>query len=156
MHHSGPLPLSVEGPEQGFLDKNCQNVSQGKPCVSWFGNVTNAETGIEINIIWLLGKTGKKKGLQCVKNSLADWLQWLYPRHTKYSFCWFHSSDCPSISLWFHLLTPAVTKFFYGVYLCSSYHKLLIFGMGVPGRVLFHSTSVGFWVISEAEQEVKS
>ena len=32
MHHSGPLPLSFESPEQCFEGKNCQNVSQGKPC----------------------------------------------------------------------------------------------------------------------------
>ena len=33
MHRSGPLPLTFEGPEQGFGGKNCQNESQGKPCV---------------------------------------------------------------------------------------------------------------------------
>ena len=34
MHHSRPLPLTFEGPEeQGFGDKNCQNGSQGKPCL---------------------------------------------------------------------------------------------------------------------------
>ena len=32
MHHSGPLPLIFESPEQGFWGKNCQNESQGKPC----------------------------------------------------------------------------------------------------------------------------
>ena len=32
MHHLGPLPLTFEGPEQGFGGKNCQNGSQGKPC----------------------------------------------------------------------------------------------------------------------------
>ena len=32
MHHSGPLPLVFEGPEQGFEGKNCQNASQGNPC----------------------------------------------------------------------------------------------------------------------------
>ena len=31
MHHSGPLPRTFEGPEQGFGDKNCQNASPGKP-----------------------------------------------------------------------------------------------------------------------------
>ena len=31
MHHSGPLPLTFEGPEQGLGGKNCQNGSQGKP-----------------------------------------------------------------------------------------------------------------------------
>ena len=29
MHHSGPLPLTFEGPEQGFGGKNCQNGSGG-------------------------------------------------------------------------------------------------------------------------------
>ena len=33
MHHSGLLPLTFEGLEQGFGGKNCQNGSQGKPCV---------------------------------------------------------------------------------------------------------------------------
>ena len=32
MHHSGPLPLTFKGPEQGFGGKNNQNASQGKPC----------------------------------------------------------------------------------------------------------------------------
>ena len=32
MHHSGPLPLAFEGPEQGSGGKNCQNGSRGKPC----------------------------------------------------------------------------------------------------------------------------
>ena len=32
MHRSGPLPLTFEGPKQGFGGKNCQNVSRGKPC----------------------------------------------------------------------------------------------------------------------------
>ena len=27
MHHSGPLSLTFEGPEQGFGGKNCQNRS---------------------------------------------------------------------------------------------------------------------------------
>ena len=31
MYRSGPLPLTFEGPEQGFEDKNCQNASPGKP-----------------------------------------------------------------------------------------------------------------------------
>ena len=31
MHGSGPLPLTFEGPEQGFGGKNCQNGSRGKP-----------------------------------------------------------------------------------------------------------------------------
>ena len=31
MHHSGPLPLTVEGLEQGFGGKNHQNGSRGKP-----------------------------------------------------------------------------------------------------------------------------
>ena len=30
MHHSGPLPLAFEGPEQGFGGKVCQNGSWGK------------------------------------------------------------------------------------------------------------------------------
>ena len=30
MHLSGPLPLTFEGPEQGFGSKNSQNVNQGK------------------------------------------------------------------------------------------------------------------------------
>ena len=29
MHHSGPLPLTFEGPEQGFGGKNCQSGSRG-------------------------------------------------------------------------------------------------------------------------------
>ena len=33
MHHSGPLPLTFEGLEQGFGGKNCQNASPGKLCV---------------------------------------------------------------------------------------------------------------------------
>ena len=33
--------------------------------------------------------------------------------------------------------------------------KLFIFGMGVPGRVLFHSTSMDPWVIPRAGLEVK-
>ena len=36
MHCSGPLPLTFEGPEQGFGGKNCQNASRGeKPCVAF-------------------------------------------------------------------------------------------------------------------------
>ena len=31
MHHSGSLPLTFKGPEQGFEGKNCQNVSVEKP-----------------------------------------------------------------------------------------------------------------------------
>ena len=31
MHHSGPLPLTFEGPVQGSVSKNCQNASQGNP-----------------------------------------------------------------------------------------------------------------------------
>ena len=31
MHHSGPLLLTFEDPNQGFGGKNCQNGSQGKP-----------------------------------------------------------------------------------------------------------------------------
>ena len=34
MHHSGPFPLVFKSPEQGFGGKNCQNASQGKPCVN--------------------------------------------------------------------------------------------------------------------------
>ena len=30
MHHSGPLPLTFEGPEQGSGGKNCQNGSRRK------------------------------------------------------------------------------------------------------------------------------
>ena len=30
MHHSGPLPLIFEGPEQGLGGKNCQNGGSGK------------------------------------------------------------------------------------------------------------------------------
>ena len=33
MHHSGPLPLTFEGLEQGFGGKNCQNGSLAKPCL---------------------------------------------------------------------------------------------------------------------------
>ena len=29
MHHTGPLPLIFEGPEQGLGVKNCQNASLG-------------------------------------------------------------------------------------------------------------------------------
>ena len=32
MYHSGPLPLIFKGTEQGFGGKNCQSLSQGKPC----------------------------------------------------------------------------------------------------------------------------
>ena len=30
-----PLPMSFEGPEQGFVGINCQNASQGKPCIPY-------------------------------------------------------------------------------------------------------------------------
>ena len=30
MHHSGPLRQNFEGPEQGFVGKNCQNASRGE------------------------------------------------------------------------------------------------------------------------------
>ena len=36
MHHSGPLPLTFESPEQGFGSKNYQNGSQGEPNVYLF------------------------------------------------------------------------------------------------------------------------
>ena len=35
------------------------------------------------------------------------------------------------------------------------YQKLFIFGMGVPGRVLFYSTSMDSWVMPGAGLEVK-
>ena len=31
----------------------------------------------------------------------------------------------------------------------ATYQKLFIFGMGVPGRVLFHSTSIDPWVMPQ-------
>ena len=33
--------------------------------------------------------------------------------------------------------------------------KLFIFSMGVPGRVLFRSTSMALWVMPQGGQEVK-
>ena len=36
MHHSGPLPLAFEGPEQGFGGKNCLNGSRGKTWSRYF------------------------------------------------------------------------------------------------------------------------
>ena len=40
MRRSGPLPLTFEGPEQGFRGKNCQNGSRKKPWMSYFLFVT--------------------------------------------------------------------------------------------------------------------
>ena len=59
-----------------------------------------------------------------------------------------HPSFLPSSDL----LTSAVTKFYFEVFLimyisAATYQKLFIFGMGVPGRVLFHSTSMDPWVM---------
>ena len=37
----------------------------------------------------------------------------------------------------------------------ATYQKLFIFDIGVPGRVLFHSTSMDPWVMPRAGLEVK-
>ena len=89
------------------------------------------------------------------------WLEYLYPWHMKYaegvySFRRFsssiHSSVSPFFSCpWFCLLTPAITKFYFEVFLLhislQPHLKLFIFSMGVPGRVPFHSTSMDPWVM---------
>ena len=38
MHLSGLLPLTFEGPAQGFAGENCQSASKGKPCYysNWY------------------------------------------------------------------------------------------------------------------------
>ena len=85
---------------------------------------------------------------------------WLYPRHTKYaeglySFCRFRSSVRPSV---FPSVRPSVHAFvrynqvllrsFLIMYIsAATYQKLFIFGMGVPGRVLLHSTSIDPWAM---------
>ena len=51
MHHSGPLPQTMEGPEQGFRGTNCQNVRQRKPksCQNWlFRNLMVLSSEIEL------------------------------------------------------------------------------------------------------------
>ena len=48
MHHSGPLPQTFEGPEQGFWDNTCQNGSRGKNFVSVSLNLSK---NILINIV---------------------------------------------------------------------------------------------------------
>ena len=89
---------------------------------------------------------------------------YLYPRHTKYAegvysfhqICpsihlsalpSFHPSFCLSVHPWFHPLTLSITKFYFEVFwllttLQPLIKKLFIFGMGVPGRILFHCTSM--------------
>ena len=63
----------------------------------------------------------------------------------------FISSICPSIHPSVHpFVIPsvniAITKFYFEVFsLHISLQPLFILGMGVPGRVLFHSTSVDPW-----------
>ena len=47
MHHSGTLPLTFEGPEQGLRGKNCQNENQGKPCCSDNGPAVILMTAID-------------------------------------------------------------------------------------------------------------
>ena len=76
-----------------------------------------------------------------------DWFQSLViPRHTKYaegvySIRRFRPSVCPSFR-------PSVnTQVLFRSYLityisAATYQKLFIFGLGVPGRVFFHSTSM--------------
>ena len=66
-----------------------------------------------------------------------------------YSFRPFHPSVCPDV-------IPSISPFHNQVLLRSfliTYNsaatdqKLFIFGMGVPGRILFHSTSMNPWVM---------
>ena len=58
-------------------------------------------------------------------------------------------SVLPSVRVWFRLLTLSITKFEDNS--AATDQKLFIFGMGVPWRVLFHSTSDSMdpWVMPQ-------
>ena len=60
-------------------------------------------------------------------------------------------SILPSVHLWFHPLTLCLTRFYFEVFwlliIAATDQKLFIFGMRVPGRVLFHSASMNPWVV---------
>ena len=47
----------------------------------------------------------------------------------------------------------SITKFYFEVFITydstATDQKLFIFGMGVPGRVLFHPTSMNSWVMPQ-------
>ena len=82
-----------------------------------------------------------------------------------YSFCRFHPSVCLSIlrlsvHLWFRPLTLSITKFYFKVFWLlinsvATVQNLFIFGIGIPGRVLFHSTSMNSWVCPRAGLDVR-
>ena len=68
---------------------------------------------------------------------------------------------CPSMR---PVVIPSINLFYNQVLLWSfliiynsaaTDQKLFIFGMGVPGRVLFHSASMDPWVMPQGRQEVK-
>ena len=59
-------------------------------------------------------------------------------------FCRF----CPSV---FPFVIPSVNTYISA----ATYQKLFIFGIGVPGRVLFHSTSMNPWVMPWVGLEVR-
>ena len=74
-------------------------------------------------------------------------VKYLYAKG-EYSFHRFHSSVRPTICQ----LTPAIIKLLFRSFLityisAATYQKLFLFGMGVPGRVLFHSACVDLWVM---------
>ena len=84
----------------------------------------------------------------------------LYPWHMKYakgicSFCQFRLSIRLSI---YPSISPSVNPFYKQVLLQSFFitynsaaidQTLFIFGMGVPGRVLYYSTSMNPWVMTK-------
>ena len=108
--------------------------------------------------------------LNLKKNTEVVWLL-LYPRHMKYAsmlhmlkgyivfVCSVSPFVCPSVHLSVGLgVCPSVKPFYNQVLLRSFFitynsaatdQKLFIFGMGVPGRVLFHSTSMDPWIMPQ-------
>ena len=75
-------------------------------------------------------------------------------KYAKGVYSFLVSSVCPSVCPLFHPLTLSLTKFYFEVFLISynsaaTDQKLFIFGVGVPGRVLFHSTSMNIWVMPQ-------
>ena len=65
-----------------------------------------------------------------------------------------HLSVLLSVRMWLHQLTDSITKFYFRSFLitynsAATDQKLFMFGMGVPGRVLFHFTSIHPWVMPQ-------
>ena len=64
--------------------------------------------------------------------------------------CWVHYNVRP----WFHPLTLSITKFYFEVFgllvtLQPLIKNFLYVVLGIPGRVLFHSTSMNPWVMPQ-------